>query len=36
MFIEHLNLVVTNLDNSLRFYGAAFPDWKVRGGGDTN
>ncbi|BDX08467.1 VOC family protein [Planctobacterium marinum] len=33
MFIEHVNLVVKNLDNSLRFYGSAFPDWKVRGGG---
>lgn len=33
MFIEHLNLVVTDLNNSLKFYQAAFPDWKVRGGG---
>lgn len=33
MFIEHLNLVVTNLENSLQFYQSAFPDWTVRGGG---
>ena len=36
MFIEHLNLVVRNLDNSLRFYRAAFPDWKIRGGGESD
>ena len=33
MFIEHLNLVVTNMEDTLRFYRAAFPDWKIRGGG---
>ncbi len=30
--LEHINLVVSNLDNSLTFYRAAFPQWTVRGG----
>jgi len=30
--LEHLNLVVSNLDKSLAFYQAAFPHWSVRGG----
>ncbi len=32
--LEHLNLVVSNLEKSLAFYQAAFPHWKVRGGDD--
>ena len=32
MYLEHLNLDVSDLDGSLRFYQAAFPHWKVRGG----
>lgn len=35
MFIEHLNMVVTNMDATLAFYQAAFPDWKIRGGGKS-
>lgn len=27
---EHINLVVENIDTSLRFYRAAFPHWYVR------
>ncbi|PMG52353.1 VOC family protein [Shewanella sp. 10N.286.52.B9] len=34
MRLEHLNLVVQNLDASLAFYRAAFPHWQVRGGGE--
>ena len=36
--LEHLNLVVTNIPNSLKFYQAAFPHWHVRaeGGGTWN
>lgn len=32
MYLEHLNLVVTNIKKSLIFYRAAFPHWHVRGG----
>jgi len=30
--LEHLNLVVSDLEKSLAFYQAAFPHWSVRGG----
>ena len=33
--LEHLNLVVRDIDKALRFYQAAFPHWKTRGGGDS-
>lgn len=34
--LEHINLVIKDLDKSLHFYRAAFPHWKIRakGGGD--
>lgn len=32
--LEHLNLVVSNMDTTLKFYQAAFPHWKVRGKGE--
>lgn len=32
--LEHLNLVVNNMDSTLKFYQAAFPHWKVRGKGE--
>ncbi|WP_137221216.1 VOC family protein [Shewanella sp. MEBiC00475] len=35
MRLEHLNLVVNDLDESLVFYQAAFPHWQVRGGGES-
>jgi catechol 2,3-dioxygenase-like lactoylglutathione lyase family enzyme len=28
--LEHLNLVVSDIEASLAFYGAAFPHWRVR------
>ena len=31
--IEHLNLVVTDIDPTLTFLRAAFPHWRVRGEG---
>lgn len=31
--LEHLNLVVDNMDSTLKFYQAAFPHWQVRGKG---
>ncbi|MCL6271943.1 VOC family protein [Sansalvadorimonas sp. 2012CJ34-2] len=34
MHLEHLNLVVSDLEKSLKFYKAAFPHWHVRGGGE--
>lgn len=36
MQLEHLNLVISNLEQSLKFYRAAFPHWRIRskGGGE--
>ena len=28
--LEHVHLVVANLENALRFYRAAFPHWRIR------
>lgn len=33
MYLEHVNLVVSNLATSLKFYQAAFPHWYVRSKG---
>ncbi|MCC2605224.1 VOC family protein [Planctobacterium marinum] len=33
--LEHVNLVVKNIDKSLEFILTAFPDWQVRGTGET-
>ena len=33
MHLEHINLVVSDIDASLEFYQAAFPHWRVRGSG---
>ncbi|NMP33525.1 VOC family protein [Thalassotalea sp. M1531] len=30
MHLEHLNLVVSDIPASLKFYQAAFPHWKIR------
>ena len=30
--LEHINLVVDDIPAALRFYQAAFPHWRVRGG----
>ncbi len=30
MYLEHINLVVNQLDKALAFYQAAFPHWHVR------
>ncbi|WP_067582600.1 VOC family protein [Endozoicomonas ascidiicola] len=32
--LEHVNLVVSHLEKSLEFYQAAFPHWRIRGGGE--
>lgn len=31
--LEHINLVVTDIDPTLNFLQAAFPDWHIRGEG---
>lgn len=36
IYLEHANITVNNLDNSVNFFQAAFPDFKIRGGGDSN
>ncbi|WP_019614609.1 VOC family protein [Psychromonas ossibalaenae] len=33
--LEHINIVVKDIQNSLTFYQAAFPDWKVRDSGQS-
>lgn len=30
MHLEHINLVVNNIESTLSFYQAAFPHWKIR------
>lgn len=35
MHLEHLNLVVKNMAESLHFYKAAFPNWSVRCKGES-
>lgn len=34
MYLEHVNLVVTSIDEALTFYRAAFPHWYVRSKGE--
>ncbi|CCQ10452.1 Glyoxalase family protein [Pseudoalteromonas luteoviolacea B = ATCC 29581] len=34
MYLEHVNLVVSNLEKSLAFYQAAFPHWFIRAKGE--
>ncbi len=33
MYLEHINLIVNDFNTMLRFYGAAFPHWKIRSEG---
>jgi len=33
--LEHLNLVVKDMNITLSFYQAAFPHWQIRGGGES-
>lgn len=35
LHIEHLNLVVRDIPDTLKFYQAAFPHWRVRESGDS-
>lgn len=34
MHLEHINLVIKELDRSLAFYQAAFPHWRIRTRGE--
>lgn len=36
LHLEHLNLVVKSIPETLKFYQAAFPHWQVRGGENSN
>ncbi len=36
LHLEHLNLVVNDIPQTLSFYQAAFPHWAVRGGGQND
>lgn len=36
IYLEHANITVNNLENSIHFFKTAFPDFHVRGGGETN
>jgi len=33
VYLEHANITVNNLENTITFFQTAFPDFKVRGGG---
>lgn len=33
VYLEHANITVTNVDKAVQFFRAAFPHFKVRGGG---
>jgi catechol 2,3-dioxygenase-like lactoylglutathione lyase family enzyme len=35
LYLEHLNLVVSDIPAALSFYQAAFPHWQVRDSGDS-
>ncbi len=35
LHLEHINLVVSDIEQSLTFYQAAFTHWTVRGGGES-
>jgi catechol 2,3-dioxygenase-like lactoylglutathione lyase family enzyme len=34
--LEHANITVTDLDQALRFFAAAAPNWRLRGGGEMD
>jgi catechol 2,3-dioxygenase-like lactoylglutathione lyase family enzyme len=36
MYLEHLNLVVKDIPETLKFYKAAFPHWKIRTKGQSS
>lgn len=36
IYLEHANMTVNNLEQSVHFFQTAFPDFVVRGGGEMN
>jgi catechol 2,3-dioxygenase-like lactoylglutathione lyase family enzyme len=36
VYLEHANISVNNLENTIHFFQTAFPDFIVRGGGTSN
>lgn len=36
VYLEHANISVNKLDEAIRFFQAAFPDFTVRGAGESN
>ena len=35
LHLEHINLFVRDMEETLKFYGAAFPHWRVRASGNA-
>lgn len=36
IYLEHANITVNNLESSVIFFKTAFPDFEIRGGGESN
>ena len=36
VYLEHANISVSNLDNAVNFFKAAFPHFRIRGGGKSD
>ena len=36
VYLEHANISVRNLDKAIHFFQTAFPEFQIRGGGETN
>src|SRR5210317_969873 len=36
MYLEHANITVSNLEKSISFFKLAFPQFEIRGSGETN
>ncbi len=36
VYLEHANITINNLNDGIQFFQTAFPDFKVRGGGEMN
>ena len=35
-YMEHVNLTVSDLENSVKFFKTAFPEFEIRGGGESD
>ncbi|MBD3636635.1 MAG: VOC family protein [Crocinitomicaceae bacterium] len=36
LYLEHANITVNNLERSIEFFKTAFPEFEIRGGGESN